>query len=121
MATQSSSGTQPPNFLLRYWRGEGELWKVFWLYGVLASTVLACLYAAAIYAGNLAAAQLLLPLLLVYTAWIVISVWRCAPNVGWDFYTHLSRGLTIAWALNVIFALLGLQMDLLAVYAGPPA
>lgn len=121
MATQSPSPSQSSNPLLRYWRGEGELWKVFWLYGVLASAVLAAAYAAALSAGNVVAEQILLPVLLVYTAWIVVSVWRCAPNAAQEFHTHLARGLTIAWALNTLFVLLGLQMGLFAAYAGVPA
>ncbi len=117
MATQFPSPSQTSNPLLRYWRGEGALWKVFWLYGVLASAILGGVYAAAIYAGNTVLEQGLLPVLLLYTLWIVVSVWRCAPNTEQEFYTYLSRGLTIAWALNVLFVVLGLQMNLFAAYA----
>jgi hypothetical protein len=30
-------------FIGRYWRGEGPLWRLYWLYDVLASCVLALL------------------------------------------------------------------------------
>ncbi|MGF1593073.1 MAG: hypothetical protein ACFCUW_07325 [Kiloniellaceae bacterium] len=121
MLARSTSGASSSSFFLRYWRGEGALWRIFWVYGVLASTVLSGLYAWALFAADTTAQQILLPIILLYTAWIVVSVWRCAPNAGSETYALLARGLTIAWALNVLLVIAALQLGLIAIYTGAPA
>lgn len=99
------------NFLLQSWRGAAPLWRVYWLYGVLGSTVLAVLIMAPAALG-----WLTLPLLgiglgigLAYTAWIVVSIWRCAFNIKdrpfgipRDILAMMARWLTVAWAINVL-------------------
>lgn len=104
------------SFLARYWSGEGPLWPVFWLYGVLASFVLIAIFGYALAAGHLLAQQVLLPLFLGYTIWIVVSVWRCAPNTDQERYMHLARGLTVAWAINAVLVVTFLQLELLSAY-----
>jgi hypothetical protein len=99
---------------LAYWRGEGPLWRLYWIYGVLVSTAGGTiLMTAAIYRLLPAWAILLLALLgLAYTAWILVSTWRCAFNIesprvlgiereglGW-----LARVLTFGWAINAVGA-----------------
>jgi hypothetical protein len=94
---------------LTYWRGEGPLWRLYWIYGVLVSTAGGTiLMTAAIYRLLPSWAILLLALLgLAYTAWILVSTWRCAFNIesprvlgierealGW-----LARVLTFGWVL----------------------
>ena len=118
MIATSSNPTPDGFFVLRFWRGAGPLWQVYWVYGVGVSCALAAAFAAALFADNVAMQQLLLPVILVYTIWVVVSVWRCAPNTGKEVYTHLARGLTVAWALNVVFLLIALEFDLLARYLG---
>lgn len=115
---QHPGGTGPRNFVMRYWHGEGPLWRIYWLYGVLGSFVLAALLAAALLGEAIGAQQVMLPILLAYTAWIVVAVWRCAPNTRKELYTHLARGLTVAWAINALMVLGFLQLELLAHYAG---
>lgn len=105
---------RPQNPILRYWRGEGPLWKIYWLYGVLGSTLLAGLYWAALDLRLAWLQQLLLPLLGAYTVWIVVAVWRCAFNTREEFYGHLARALTIAWAINAALLLFFLELGLLA-------
>ena len=100
---------------LRAWRGAEPLGKVFWGYGVLASTVLALFYLIALYEKRIAVQQALLIVLLVYTVWILVAIWRCAEGSIWG---GLARGLTIAWAGNTILVLTFLQMDLVAAYMG---
>jgi hypothetical protein len=121
MLARSTSGPSSSSFVLRYWRGEGALWRIFWIYGVLASTLVSGLYAWALFAGDTTAQQILLPIILLYTGWIVVSVWRCAPNAESETYALLARGLTIAWALNVLLVIAALQLGLIAVYTGMPA
>lgn len=101
------------SFVAHYWRGEGPLWKIYWLYGVLFSVALAVVIAAA-GLGHWVRLPVLIAMLMglaIYTGWILISVWRCAENIegrpfGYDpdFWTALARALTVAWAINT-FAL----------------
>ena len=101
------------NVVRYYWRGEGPLWKVYWLYGVLGSTVLAGILLALIQRGAIGSAwfQLVLLLLAAYTVWIVVSVWRCAFNVEKPLYGHMARALTVAWAINALMVLGFLELQ----------
>jgi hypothetical protein len=96
-----------------YWRGEGPLWKAYWLYGVLGSTVLALLLLLLMQRGAIDSAwfQLVLLLLAAYTVWIVVSVWRCAFNVEKPLYGHMARALTVAWAINAMMLLGFLELQ----------
>ena len=98
-----------------YWRGDGPLWKVYWLYGVLGSNVLALILLLLMQEGAIASGwfQLVLLLLAVYTVWIVVSVWRCAFNVENPMYGHMARGLTVAWAINALLVLGFLELRVL--------
>ena len=118
MIATSSSPQGNGFFVLRFWRGQGPLWKVYWLYGVAVSSALAAAFGAALYAANVPMQQVLLPVIFLYTLWVVVSVWRCAPNTTKETYTHLARALTVAWALNVVFLLIALEFDLLTTYLG---
>ena len=98
-----------------YWRGRGPLWKVYWLYGVLGSNVLAGLLLVLMQRSALASGwfQILLLVLVAYTVWIVISVWRCAFNVENPLYGHMARALTVAWAINALMVLGFLELQVL--------
>jgi hypothetical protein len=99
---------------LLYWRGEGPLWRLYWIYGVLVSTAGGTiLLTATLYRLVSPWAILGLVLLgLAYTVWILVSTWRCAFNIenrrvlgierealGW-----LARVLTFGWAINAVGA-----------------
>ena len=90
---------------------------VFWGYGVLASCVLALLYALAMQQERIVMQQALLILLAGYTAWILVAIWRCAENSS-KVWETLARALTVAWACNTILLLMFLQAYLLAIYLG---
>lgn len=98
---------------LRAWRGEMALWKVYWGYGVFTSALLALLMFEALREQQLWMQQGLLFALVLYTIWILISVWRCAQHaaVRWRFFARLS---TIVWAGNALMVLGFLELDLLA-------
>jgi hypothetical protein len=92
-------------FLARYWRGEGSLSRVFWWYGVIPSTLAVALVAWAAATGRIGdgALAVLIVVLLAYTAWILVSVWRCAERRGIDDrYGVMARWLTVAWAINAV-------------------
>ena len=98
-----------------YWRGGGPLWKVYWLYGVLGSNVLALLLLLLVRADAVATLwfQIVWLLLAAYTVWIVVSVWRCAFNVENPMYGHMARALTVAWAINALMVLGFLELEFL--------
>ena len=101
---------------LRAWRGEQPLWKVFWIYGVVTSSVLITLYVIAFYADRAALRQVLLLCFALYTAWILISVWRCANNTEERVWGLFARFLTVAWACNTIMIVVFLQFNLIIKY-----
>jgi hypothetical protein len=101
---------------IRAWHGEEPLWKVFWVYGVAISVTIVALYVVAFYDGHTALRQVLLPCFAAYTAWILVSVWRCASNTKKTLWGTLARFLTVAWAGNTILVLTFLQLNLLIKY-----
>lgn len=100
---------------LEAWYGHLPLWKVFWGYGVLASSVMIGLYAMAVVEHRLAVQQALLLFFAGYTVWILVSVWRCAEasDPHWQL---IARCLTVAWAGNAALVVVFLQLDLVAAY-----
>lgn len=96
---------------LRAWHGRMSLPVVFWEYGVAISTALATLQATALEAGQMAFQQVLILISAGYTFWILVAIWRCAPNAA-PFWGVLARWSTIAWGLNTAFVLLFLQIEL---------
>lgn len=83
-------------------RGNTPLWLVFWFYGVLVSH--ACFGAILFFyrALETSTVAVLLAGFILYTAWIMRSVWVNAFNVANETYGHLARYLTVAWALNAV-------------------
>src|SRR5574340_1009628 len=76
---------------IRAWRGEAPLWKVFWLYGVVAYGIASVLYALAIYADHVALQQVLLVCAAGYSAWAMTCIWRCADNTAERLWSLLAR------------------------------
>ena len=101
---------------LRAWRGEQPLWKVFWVYGVATISVLIVLYVLGFYLDRVALRQVLLPCFAGYTAWILVSVWRCADNTHEKFWGMLARMLTVAWACNATMVVVFIQLNLITRY-----
>ena len=102
---------------LRAWDGGLPLARVFWIYGVLTSIAIGLLYMLAAEAGRRSLQQALLIILLAYTGWIVVAVWRCAEPAP-PTLRIVARSLTVAWALNIILVTGFLQLDLIAAYLG---
>jgi hypothetical protein len=97
-----------------YWQGRGPLWKVFWLWGVVGSWLLAAIFLTITRAWGLSWTLYLVMAAIMtgYTIWILVSVWRCAANARNEQWQVLARVLTVAWALNVVLvgSFLGLDM-----------
>jgi hypothetical protein len=104
---------------IRAFQGNAPLRRVFWVYGVATSLGIALLYRLAVEAGRIAVQQGLLLLLALYTAWVLVAVWRCAEHAP-PFWRMLARNLTVAWAVNVALIAGFLQIDLLLrFWSGP--
>lgn len=94
--------------LRHYWHGEGPLWKLYWIYGVLLSTPGgAFILAARLQRALPLPALMLLAMALVYTGAILVGIWRCAFHIAGDpfgidreAWGWIARVLTIGWALN---------------------
>jgi hypothetical protein len=95
----------------RYWRGDGPLWRVYWIYGVAASAIMSLLIAVPAFFRWLTPAMLagVLMATAIYGQWLLVSVWRCAPNVRTnalgirrDAWGMLARLFTVAWAISAI-------------------
>jgi hypothetical protein len=101
----------------RAWHGAQPLGKVFWGYGICISALFVLFYASALYENRPLVQQLMLPSFAAYTIWILVSVWRCAPN-STPVWGLLARWLTVAWAANTFLVLVALQADLVVRYLG---
>lgn len=119
----AESGFGKSYFLARFfapelsaWRGHQPLWKVFWLYGVAASTALIAMYLFAFLIENVALRQILVLCFALYTGWILVSIWRCSHNALEQFWGLLARFLTVAWACNTIMIVVFVEMNLIAHY-----
>lgn len=99
---------------LRAWRGQQPLWKVFWLYGIATSCALIAAYAFAFLFERVALRQILVLCFAPYTAWILVSIWRCSNNE--NFWSLLARLLTVAWACNTIMIVVSVEMNLVTHY-----
>ncbi|OHB38404.1 MAG: hypothetical protein A2882_05210 [Phenylobacterium sp. RIFCSPHIGHO2_01_FULL_70_10] len=88
---------------LRAWRGQAPLAEVFWIHGVVHSLTLALILLATIQAGLPWATAALLLLLVPYTAFAVVAIWRCAETgaSGGD-WAVIAQALSIAWMANVL-------------------
>ncbi len=98
-----------------YWQGQGPLWKVFWLWGVAGSWLLAAIFLTITRAWGLSWALyvVMATIMTIYTIWILVSVWRCAAHARNEQWQVLARVLTVAWALNVVLVGAFLGLDLL--------
>lgn len=100
----ASGSKQPPS----------QLWRVFWLQGVIPSNIL---WAVAVWALSQGRTPLLLAmfaLLLLYTGWIIPAVWRAAPSAHNPNWGVAARGLTVAWGLNTVLVVFFLTLQLVA-------
>jgi len=95
--------------LLGYWHGEGPLWKLYWVYGVALSAIGGAFILTAVLMDALPVPLLLVCIAatLIYTAFILISIWRSAFNIATDplgvdreAWGWIARALTFGWALN---------------------
>jgi hypothetical protein len=117
------TGPRANHFVARFfapelsaWRGQQPLWKVFWLYGVAVSGALVAIYVFAFLIEQVVLRQILVLCFAPYTAWILVSIWRCSSNTREQFWGMLARFLTVAWACNTILIVVFIEMNLITHY-----
>lgn len=91
------------DFIGKYWDGKERLWKAFWLFGVLGGAILSVIQNL-IGAASPEAASIFGILVVVYSIWNVVSIWRCAYNVNHHWLGHLARAAIIIQMLAFVFA-----------------
>jgi hypothetical protein len=84
--------------------------------GKCSSGVLITFHVIAFYVDRVALRQVLLLCFAFYTAWILVSVWRCANNTQERIWGLFARLLTVAWACNTILIVVFLQLNLITKY-----
>lgn len=94
------------HWLIASWRGDLPLSRLFWRYAVPINLVFFVVGAAVGYFSNLYpqviyAVFLAGPLLVIFTVWLCVSLWRCAYNTSRVVWTYLAR----AWAVLVAYGL----------------
>lgn len=97
---------------IRAWRGGASLSIAFWGYGALMSLAFIAVYLGAVFRGDALVQQAMLVLFAIYTAWVLVVIWRCAGSASqpWGL---IARQLTIAWAVNTLMIGGALQLALL--------
>jgi len=104
---------QRKGILARCFSGELQLWKAFWLVYLPVALILTLTRKAlaehASRTGETTALYFGILLSLVFGVWIVISIWRCAPNVKWRAMFFMAR----AWAIVNAMAIVTSAMSLL--------
>ena len=91
-------------FVARAWTGRERLWKVCWIYGVLASFGLALVLRMLLAVGM--PQFLMFAIVAPYQVWLVVSAWRCAFNADWRGWGYIVRFLTV---VSVFMTILGLS------------
>lgn len=97
---------------IRAWRGEEPLGPVIWGQGILPSLVMIAVYVRALYRHDPITQQGMLTAFLLYSAWVLVCIWRCAANAR-PPWGAMAQFLVIAWAGNVLLVAGFLQLALL--------
>jgi hypothetical protein len=97
---------------VRAWRGEAPLWETFWIQGVAVSALLGLGFAAALMSGATVLARGLLLVIVGYTGWVVVAIWRCAERASASRWAVMAQALSIAWAINTLLLSLFLALTL---------
>jgi len=88
-------------WLRRHWEGKARLYRAFWFVGILPSVSFNFLYALA--GDNLVLIGVISLFSVPWTFFALVSIWRCAWNVGWLGWGYVARILVV---VNIISALL---------------
>ena len=91
------------NIASYYLDGHAPLWKAFWLWGVIVSTLLLFLFLFALDQIGVTWGLLIVSgiIMVPYTVWVLVAIWQCADNVRNDFWGRMARFVTILWSFNI--------------------
>ena len=98
------------NFFVRCWQGSARLWQAFWLVGVLGKLLvvtvayLGSFMLMGVTSNDILVFVFLIPLLLGYLVYAVVSIWRCASNAHHIFWGIIARILVLITAAVWIIA-----------------
>lgn len=92
----------------------GQLGRVFWGLGVVPSNLLWALALWALGTQRIALMLGVFAVLLLYTGWIIPTVWRAAPSAANPDLGLAARGLTVAWGLNTALLVFFLTLQQVA-------
>ena len=100
------------------WKGEEDLWIVFWLYGLVLGCFLVTIFDSAYFSNDdyyLAPSNAILWNfsevleiiiicfgLLGYTLWNVVSMWRCAFNAKYRAFGYFVRAYIVLTAMTLV-------------------
>ena len=106
-------------FIGRSLRGEEDLWKVFWLYGLMLGYGLQFVVTEYVLpmGGNVTLAGIGFEFL--YQLWLFIALWRCAFNADWSIWGYILRTLQALTVLALIIGALALT-DVIKTPASAP-
>ena len=93
------------NLVLRVWRGEERLWKVYWLVAIVGGWALSTLAGSLVRTGFLN--ELLgVALLAVYAVFSGVGVWRSAFNVQRPVWGYAARTIIAVSAVYFVVAMI---------------
>jgi len=83
--------------ILSYWYGNEKLWKAFWILGVGSNFGIGVAVNAAEHykVTSIGVVALMLVFIIVIKVWVIVSVWRCAPNTPNKIWCWIARGIII--------------------------
>jgi hypothetical protein len=97
------------NVIDRVYRGEARLWKVFWFGLFLPSCLLFFIAQITKELGSGRPWWLGWPLqtlVLLYSLWIAVGLWACAPNVKTRFFFWVARTFSAVQFLSILASFL---------------
>lgn len=99
-------GASRRHIVIRFWRGEEKLWKAYWLIGVGGGWLFTVLVENLVDLGWLGQIARLL-LLVGYSLYSAVSIWRCAMHTTWKSWRYAARGVILFSLLLFIAGLAG--------------
>ncbi len=85
-------GASRRHIVIRFWLGEEKLWKAYWLIG--GGWLFTVLVENLVDLGWLGQISRLL-LLVGYSLYLAVSIWRCALNTAWKSWGYAARGVIL--------------------------
>ena len=100
------------SFFIRALNGGEKLWKVTWL-GYLGGTVaLTLLFVLSSGLVGETSGVVFAPLVVLLNVWGLVSIWRCAGNVGWRGWFYLARFAVLFTATMWVLEIAGILPDI---------